>query len=812
MPALRPHLIAAALAGSFALPTAITAAEGEGDEPLVADVVIEGTRRISADRVLDRLRTRPGDALSDTLVNDDIRLIERMGAFTDTVKVIEQLPDGRVRVRFRVTELPYIGEIRFEGVSWWQRRRLDRKIRTAVGGHINETLLVADAQALVDHFRGKDYTGVTVVPTTEVAEDTGIGRVIFRINLGNPVRVGTTDYIGMPPGAHKYFADQLLFNQPAAPYRRELVREDAGSLWRYLQRLGYLDARVSRATTDVQIMDRVPAYDDRARNGPKYVAEARFDDRALIVFNIDAGPRYRLRSVRFTGNTLFTEAEMREAFGLPDGAWFDRGQIDAATDRALGLLRNRGYARASVIEDAVPDAEEPWIDLVLQVREGNPYQVRRVDVAGNTITKDAVVRRSMRLIPGELWSDKARDNSYRQLRREGVFESLPGRPIRIAPVYETAEPLPDDPDGTQAVDLLVDVNEARTGQLSFNLGFSSASGVVGQVQFSEDNFDLWALLRARGWRGAGHKLTADASWSEDTTSIGISWTNPHINDGPYLVTTAFRRTESSVLDWDERRLVPALTFGRNFLDNDLRIRLSYSYTDLKVDDVDDDSNDDAFEQQGSKHLNTLRLSGAYNQLNSPVLPTSGWRVELAGELNGEWLSASDEYARADFEFDFFLPLAKAELGGTTYVHLSQRNRWLTPIGDTTEVPFYDRLYGGGPSPRHRGFERNDLSPTEINRNGLEATLGGNREWLTTLELSVPIQGLDQGLRGVVFGDMGQVWEEGVSATLGDLRYAAGIGLRFPAAFPIAIDFAWLLDAEDDEARTQFHFSLAGFRF
>jgi outer membrane protein insertion porin family len=100
----------------------------------------------------------------------------------------------------------------------------------------------------------------------------------------------------------------------------------------------------------------------------------------------------------------------------------------------------------------------------------------------------------------------------------------------------------------------------------------------------------------------------------------------------------------------------------------------------------------------------------------------------------------------------------------------------------------------------------------VNRNGFEARDGGTEEWLSTIELVVPIQGLDEGLRAVVFADIGNVWGEGDHTDLGELRYAAGVGLRFPRAFPVAIDFAWLLDREDGEDATQFHFTLAGIQF
>ena len=772
--------------------------------------MVEGTRRVHADRVINRLRTRPGQPVSEALLNDDVRTIEEMGAFANTTKAVERIGPGKVRVVFRVRELPYVGEVAFTGVGYFARQSIEKVVSVRQGGYLNPLLVEADRRAIQSELRRKQYLNARVVAHTEVDEDTGIGSITYRITLGEKVKVARTLFHGLPPGAFKYFIDKELLNRPGATFDPDLLElHDVDALTGHLRDLGYLDARVIRHR--VEFFDELPAYDERARTGPKLVPEGEFDNRVVITYWVEPGQRYRLGQVSFVGNTVVTEEELRTAFALPAGAWFERRELERSKRNALALVRDIGYARAVLIEDPVADTESAVVDLTLQMREGDRYAVGRMDIDGNVKVKDAVIRRSLRLLPGDLWSDAKRDNSIRQIMRQGVFVNDPSRPTRIRPLFETEKPHPQD-DTLKEVDVLTEVTEDRTGAFNFNIGFASSVGVIGQVSFSERNFDLLGLVTGDGWRGAAHRLDAQASWSEDRTSLLLSWTNPSLMDGPYLFGTSIRRTDSSSLDWDERRITPSAFLGRNFLDNDLRLRLRYEYTDLKVDDLDGDASDDALAGEGQHFINSLSFSQEYSLLDHPVFPTKGWRVELSETLNGVFASSSDDYWRFDAEFDGFLPLYSADLGGVTFLHLAQRWRQLEPLGDTDEVPFYDRLYGGGAAPRHRGFERFDLGPVATNANGFESRLGGNREWLTTLELSVPIQGTNQGLRGIVFGDIGQVWEEGDDAEAGDLRYAAGLGIRFPAAFPIAFDFAWLLDAEDGEDRTQFHFTISGFNF
>jgi len=801
---LSRHLL---FAGCLGAPIVAQAVEGP---PEVADVALDGARRVHAERVLGQLLTKPGDPLDPEALAEDVRRIENMGPFANATAVSEPVGQDRVRVIFRVQELPYIADLRIEGVGFWARRSLRKKVNLKRGDHLNPLLLEHNRRALEAHLRQQNYLRAEVSTRTEIDEATGIGTVVFDVDLGRQVEVGMTHYDGLPDAVHEYFLDQHLINRPGSAFQTEMVElHDVGAVTEYLRDQGYLDARVTRHKVD--FFDNVPAWQERSRHGPQVVPEGQRRNRVVLSFWIDAGQRYELGSVRFVDQSVVSEEQLRETFRLPEGHPFVRRDLEAAKDRALALVRNRGYAQAQLIEDVVAHPDEHRVDLVLHMREGDRYRIGRIDIDGNTVTKDAVVRRALRLQPGELWNDEGRDESVRQIRRTGLFETGPFRPLRIRPVFEEERDVPDE-DDMKEVDVVVQLDEASTGRFNFDVGFSSAVGIVGRVSFSERNFDLWGLLTGNGWRGAQHRLNTSASWSDERTELDLSWSNPHLMDSAWSFDTSFSRSDSSSLDWDELRLRSSAGIGRTFLDNDLRLKLSYSYVDLEIDDIESDANERALDGAGDYYFNSLSLSQSYDVLDHPVFPTSGFRVQLNETLNGDFLSASEDYYELSAQADAFIPLAKSQLEGVTFVHVGQRFRYLEAIGDGA-VPFFDRLYGGGPMPRHRGFERFDLGPFETNRNGLDARVGGTAELLTTVELSVPIQGVNSGLRGVLFTDIGQVWDaENDSIDLGDLRTAAGVGLRFPQAFPIALDFAWLLDREDDEDSFQFHFTLAGFVF
>lgn len=786
---------------AVALPAAIQAVEQQ--RPLVQDVVITGTRSIHQDRVRFLLQTRAGQQFDPKAVADDLRAIETMGPFSGTRAelVFDPADRRRLTVVFHLVEQPFIVAVRFAGLNYFQRSGLEKQLTTRIASHLNPLLAENDRRALERHFQDKGYRNVRVTVEAPVDAE-GLATVIFHVDLGREIEIGKIVYRGLPPKVHPRILNEGLINVPGRPYQPELIETDRGAVAVALQDLGYLDAVIAPVRQDAY--DYVRPMEDRRRHGPKLAPDGFFDDRVVVGFDVETGALWKLGRVAFVGNTVASEEEMLTAFGLEPGHAFKRVDIDRAIERARRLISNQGYARAELQRDPRYDRDNQVVDLTFHVFEGDLYTLDRVDVHGNYQVKDAVLRRAMRIKPGELWNDDKIDQSKRQITRTGLFSNNPQSPLRLSPRFD------DDRPGK--VDLIVDVDEASTGELRFQVGYSSSFGVFGEASYTERNFDLWQALTLQGWRGAAHILELSGYASEERTSFGVSWTNPHVFDGPYSLSTSVNRTDSSTRDWDERRFSGSVAVGRNFLDNDLKLGVSYSYTDLKIDDVDIDAADDALDGEGNYHLNTVGLTQSYDRLDHPRVPTRGFRLSAYEGFTGEPLSASSEYFEYSLKGDLFIPLFTADLGGTCYFHLSERWQGLEPIGSSETVPFYERYYGGGPAPRHRGFEQNRLSPYAVNRNGFNARIGGTIDSVATGELSFPLQGTNDGLRLVLFGDYGQVFAEGESPDIGTFRTAVGFGVRFPVQLPVALDFAWLLDPQDNESDSQIHFSLGFFAF
>jgi outer membrane protein insertion porin family len=833
------------LAGCIACGATAWAAEGEA--PVINDIVIEGTVRLHPDRVRMRLQLRPGDRYDPVRVADDIKAIHEMRAFAAVRSEVRRRDDGRIDLVLHVRELPYVGAVRFVGVGFWDE--VEDLVATRQGSHLDPHTLERDRLALERYFREKNFLHVTVTVAQAADAISGICTVTFTIDRGQEVFVDRTIYDGLPDEMVKLFVDGRLTNRPQAAFVPDLVAWDARAVETYLHDQGWREAVVTGPR--VEFFDSVAPWERRHRHGPRLVPEGIKQDRVVLTFTVAAGPRYRLGGVRFVGSTVASESELRAAFGLPDGTWYIRSEIEAAARQALKVVRNQGYARARY-DDQPPryDHDAKTVHLTLHLIEGDRYRIGRIDPVGNTVTQAQIIYRDMELGPGDLWNEDAIDESKRQLERIGIFKQGPPRPLEIVPVFPPERPT--------EVDLRVMVEEDDTAIFSAMGGWSSSSGFQAQASLSEYNFDTLALLHGefldRGLgalRGGGHQLSTQFSLAKDATSFGISWRNPRVLDSRYALDLSFQRRDAADIDWDEVRQITGIGVGRSFLQQDLTFSLGYSYTDLDIKQVDLDAADQTLlHAPADFHINALSFSQIFDRRDSRLRPTSGFVIQLAETVAGQILSASHEYYRLSLDVDGYLPFYAADLGGVTFLHLGQRLGLIDTFSADDQVPFYTRFYGGGPT-HHRGYGSYELGPTERNFFGYTAHPGGTREWLSTAELFVPLQGTRNGFHLVGFTDIGQVWGDRHSfrtawgqmpiddyyhlrdiayllkiqpafanfsatgafvqtpeaANLSDLKVAVGMGVRFPTFLPVAIDLAWLLNGDPGDEERQFHFTM-----
>ncbi len=818
----------------------------------ISAVDVVGAKHVHPDRVRFIVDVRQGRTYAASqlqqAVADDVRAIEKMGPFTSVKADLTYGDDGRtVSVRYTFTELPYVGDVRYEtfdrvvrrgydwrpagpdevnaefdAVGYFDRDKLKKLVDTKPGMYLNPLLVENDRRALLRKLQDDGHRYARVI--VETPEIDGSVTVIFRIDTSQQIEVGKVVINGLPAGiSWRVFEPGVynpggLFNDTGKPYQPELVALDEGSIIRTLQDLGWLDAKL--ISTRRELTDYVRPTEERRRHGSDLAPDGEYDDRVVLVYDVEPGQRYRLGKVDFLGNTVAPSADLLEAFAMPEGAWFKRldlygdpreerrgrdyAKALGAIERSRRVISNQGYARCDVGVDRRLNTTDHIVDLTIHVTEGGRYKVGRVDVHGNLVTRDAVIRRALALNPGDRWNDDQIDESRRQIERTGIFagRGAQPRPLKLEPQF------PDDRPGE--VDLQVDIDEKPTGSLRFELGFSSASGVFGSVGYSEGNFDLLGVLTGHAYRGAGQTLSFDVYASQERRSVTTSWTNPHVLDGPYELTVSANRSDGSPYEWSELRLGGSVSLGRRFLRNDLALGTTYGYFDLNTTSVGSNAANDVVE--GHFYQNSLGLYQTYDRLNDRQLPTSGYLMKLSETAYGKPLPGTGDYTELSGSADSYVPLYEGDDGGVTYFRLLGRYKQLNSGGDTPTAPFFARYRGGGQAPRHRGFGDYELSPKQVNLNGRVANVGGTKDALISAEVSFPVMGTNDGIRLVAFTDYGNVWGNDEDVRLTDMRTAVGFGIRFPISLPVSLDFAWLVDRQPGDSASQVHFGLGFTRF
>ncbi|MEK7413819.1 MAG: outer membrane protein assembly factor BamA [Planctomycetota bacterium] len=779
----------------------------------VTEVRIEGCKTVNPERISFVLSVRAGRryGLEFELLralSDDVRAIMRMGPFTDPRPTIIPGSDpDKVSVVISVVELPYVTGVSFKGLEsqWGAEGELSKKMEIKTGGYANPLLVENDLHLIERHFRDLGRRGTTA-RAESVATPSGIA-MIFVVDLPPAVQVGRVAYRGLPADMRRRRLDDILdrtqVNRPGRAWQPEVLDIDQQDVRRALQDEGWLDCRLNGI--DVEHTDYVRPADPRRRGGPEFVPDGAYNDRVHLIYDLQPGERYRLGTVSFIGNTQASSAELLEAFAIATGAWYRNQDIARGLERARRVISNRGYARCFLSPDRRLNLVTHTVDLVVRIDEGRPYRVGRVDIYGNLATRDSVIRRNLFVQPGQLWNDDDIDESRRQILRGGLFLDEPQHSLNVRSLFP--EDRPDQ------VDIRIDLDERSTGSISASVSYSVASGgISGRLSYSEDNFDLWGAITdpGRKWRGGGQRLNADIFVAQTTNNLSLAWSNPSLADGPYSEGVRLSRTDSTQRDWQEDRLEAADTIGRNFFRNNLHLGFSYTYSDIDISHIGLAAPDDA--TSGHRFQNQLGASLSFDSLDNSILPTSGLMLSASDNVAGAITSASDNYNEYQLKCDGYLPLLESEDGGVTFLYLGARWRQISPIDTSTAVPFYQRYLGGGPAPRFRGVGYNQLGPRATNKNGLDSRLGGDRDFVSSAELSYPVLGYNESLRMIGFLDAGNVWGVGETASLGSLRYAWGFGLRFPMQFPISLDFAWLVHPEPGESKSQVQFGLGAIRF
>ncbi len=733
-------------------------------EPFVVkDIRIEGLQRISAGAVLNQLPVRIGERMDERLSARVIHALYKTGFFKD----VRLERDGNTLVVF-VAERPSIAEITITGndaIPTEQMQEALKQIGLSKGKVLNRALLDKIRLELERQYYSLGKYGVKIKTTTTPLERNRV-KVSIEIAEGAEAGVYAINIVG-----NKAFSDATLLSRLKlskrsfftghAQYSRQLLAADLETLksW-YLDR-GYIHFNIE--STQVSLTpDRQDVY---------------------ITINVTEGQQYRVRDVKLAGELILPRAVAKSLVTLKPGDVFSRKEAVDSTKRISDRLAEIGYAFANV--NIIPDIDDKdrTVGITLFVDPGQKVYVRRININGNTKTKDEVIRRELRQMEGDWMSTKKIALSRTRLDRTGYFESVS---------VETPS-VPGTPD---MVDVNFTVAERPTGNLSAGLGYSDTQGALFNFSVSQENF-----------LGTGKRVSINVDNSQVTKNYSFNYTNPyHTLDGVTRGFSVYYRAidaaEAAISNYTTDSYGANLTYGFPLSETDSS-RFTVGYEKSKIVLGSTLVSQDVLDFVSENGDNYASFPATYSWIRDSrdrrILATRGSTTSFVTEVA---IPGGDlEYYKVNLRHLQYFPvskritlLAKLNLG------------YGDAFGDTTRLPPWKKYYAGG-SRTVRGYEANSLGPVDAatgERTGGEKKLIGNLE----LILPNPFTETEGSTRLTAFVDMGNVYAKDTAITADSLRFSAGLGLLWLSPVgALRFSYAIPFNTQDGDKLQAFQFTM-----
>lgn len=746
----------------------VTAGQAHAVEPFVVkDIRVEGVQRVEPGTVFGYLPVKVGETFTDEKGAESIRALYNTGFFKD----VQIRAEGNVLV-VRVEERPAISQLEFIGFKEFDKEALRRTLRgvgVAEARYYDKSLIDRAEQEIKRQYVARGYYAADV-STTVTPVDANRVSITFTVDEGPTAKIRQINIVGNKAFSEGDLRDEMQLSTPNwlswytknDLYSKQKLTADLEALRSFYLDRGYLEFAIE--STQVSITpDKKDIY---------------------LTLNIHEGEQYKVSDIKLTGELLSKQAEMEKLIKLKQGDVFSSAKLSATTKAITDLLGTYGYAFATINPQPQINQKDRTVALTLVVDPGRRVYVRRVNVVGNSKTRDEVVRREMRQMEASWFDGEKLQLSQNRINRTGYFTDA----------NITTEDVPGTSD---QVDVNVNVTEKPTGQINLGVGFSSTDKLVLSAGIRQDNVF-----------GSGTSLGLDVNTSKSNRTVAVTQYDPYFTvDGISRSTELYYRTYRPLYytgDQDYRVVQQGgnVKFGVPFSETDtVFFGIGYERTTIDVTSNTPLAYQNYVAKNGRITNNfPITIGWSKDQRDSALVPTRG-RYQQANLEVG--IPGGDlQYYRAYYQHQYFYPLSKSftmafnnEIG---YGH-GYGNK---------DFPVFKNYYAGGIG-SIRGYETSTLGPRDANG----VAIGGASKFVGNVEFIFPLpgSGVDRTVRLFTFFDYGNVFAEGQPYKLGDMRYSTGFGLSWLSPIgplKVSMGFPIKRKAEDQTQRFQFQIGTA----
>ncbi|MBM4255235.1 MAG: outer membrane protein assembly factor BamA [Deltaproteobacteria bacterium] len=768
----------------------------------IGQIQVSGNDRVEEEAIRVYIKSMIGEPLNEEQVDRDIKAIYNMGFFKNVEAQVTE-DKGRTVLTYSVNERPLLREVRIEGQKTLSKTEIENKLKVHPRTILNPVRIRRGVEEVKKEYEKKGHLDADITYRTEQQES---GDVILTFTVTENERIKIKD---------------LLFEGNKALSATQLSAIIQTRKRNFLSR--FMNTGVLNNDALKTDVERVTAfyYDNgyiNVRVGEPKVE--RKEDGLYVTIRIDEGEQFSVGEIGFVGEVPGGEDGAKQRIALEKGKMFKASMLRDDVFRLTGYFSDQGFAFVNVEPETNVRPETKTVDVNYRVDKGPEVYVDRVEIAGNTKTRDKVIRRELRIEEQGLFSASGLQMSKERVQRLGFFED-----VNVATQRGPRNDL---------LNVLVDVKEAQTGAFSVGAGFNSSTSIIGTARIQENNLF-----------GRGQQLVLGASLGTRYKNSMLSFYDTYFLDTRFSVGASLFDWQFAFEDFDRAgtgggvRLsypISALGYTRLFgygLE-DVYLGVNYQWERARISNFDQITPAAIRAERGTKTTGLISPTLMRNTLNNFMDPTGGSYHSLSLGFAG--FGGGVTYQKAELEARYFLPVYNSPrwgqftwmtggffgygLGDIDFVEEShigtQRRRILKD-----DMPLFDRYFPGGIN-SIRGFGERSLGPREDvivtvtradgtqRKRTYRRPIGGSEQMIFNNEITFPIvQQLN--LKGVVFADMGNAFTQRNGIDFSDLRYSVGAGVRWRSPFgPIRIEMGKALNPKRDERTSTLHFSFGNF--
>jgi len=735
----------------------------------VTAIEVKGNKAISSNTVVSKMKTRIGSPYLENVISDDLKRLYLLGFFSDIKIDTQDYKDG-IKVIITVVERPIIERITFSGIRriTMKDEKLKELLKSKETQYLDYPNLAEDVRALKKMYEKMGYSNTEIDYQVDINKENNKAKIQFKVVESRKVRIKNI----LLEGNKAFSAQKILrliktkrtwfFN--AGVLKDDVLKEDVERLKAFYRKAGFTDV----------------AVDYEVRTDPKKAYLL------YITIKIQEGKKYLVGNVILQGNKDIAEKEILSRLNecLP-GKVFNQEALKQDIANMQGLYFDRGYISCQVQEATSVNSYTGRVDITYNIAENEIAYVDKIKIRGNVKTRDMVIRRELRIRPGDKFDGEKLRRSKERLQNLGFFDEIS---------YDTQEtPAPDKKD------LVVEVKETKTGAFSFGGGYSTVDELVGFMEIEQKNFD-WRNFPY--FTGAGQDLRFRASFGTLSSGFDLSFTEPWVFDYPVSFGfDLYKRTHKREADvgygYDEDVTGGDVRLGKEISEY-VKADLMYRHDQIEITNISLDASADLTKEYGKHTISSITPGLTFDSRDNVFDTHKGDLLTGSFEWAGGALGGDKDYWKFFGRLSHYFPLPR----GST-LEFRARAGMGESYSNSERIPIYERFFAGG-AYTVRGYEERKVGPIDpISKD----PLGGESMLIGNIEYTYPLLSF---LKLAAFYDTGNVWSKMSDIGSGGFKSSFGLGARIKTPIgPIMLDYGIPLNkepGEDQKSSGRFHFS------